>query len=157
MNLTTAQKATLKTDVQANSDTNTLYLAGNLGGLSALYNLDAVPDYWVFRTNVPINDVGNTFNATELAGLTSLNTQRLQNLAAWSGLGVNPTTAGVRQFFADIFSGAGGQLTRSALDILWRRKATRFEKVFATGAGTTAAPSLLVLEGFCGYLDFVGL
>jgi hypothetical protein len=157
--LTTAQKATLKTDVLANSDTLALYNAGNHAGLAAQYNLDAVPDYWVWRTSVPINEVGNTFNATELAGLTSLNTQRLQNLAAWSSVGVNPTTAGVRQFFDDIFSGAGGAITRPALLVLWRRKANRFEKVFATGAGTTAAPSLLGLEGALSTSgsDFIGM
>jgi hypothetical protein len=50
----------------------------------------------------------------------------------------------------DTFSGAlggQGQATRDALDALYRRTATRGERLYATGAGTTVSPGVLVYEG----------
>ena len=91
--------------------------------------------------------LARTFNATDLAGLSSLNTQRLQNLAAWLASGVNPSLATIRQFFDDIFSGAGGANTRTALLALWKRSALRIEKLLATGTGSDASPATLVAEG----------
>jgi hypothetical protein len=152
MNMTPAQLATFKADIAANfgaqpnnSDANT--------AIAVAYKAVASPTFTVWKTKVVLGDVGKTFNATELAGLTSLNTQRLQNLAAWLQDGVNPSLAPVRQFFDDIFSGAGGTNTRTALLALWKRPATRFEKLFATGVGNDANPATLVLEGSVTFQD----
>lgn len=115
--------------------------------IAAFYNLDASPAFTVWRTNVPLAEVSNAFNQTELGGLTSLNTQRLQNYAAWYLTGANPSLQGTRDFFTNTFSGAGGSLTRPALDVVWRRLATRAERLYATGTGSNAVPGLLVFEG----------
>lgn len=162
--LTAAQLATLRTDINANTTAIPAGLAdcvnyvgvqaknvpnnqdGNLC-LARFYNTDSNPAFIVWKTSVPLTTVGNAFNATELAGLTSLNTQRLQNLAAWLETGVNPSLAPVRQFFDDIFSGAGGANTRAALLALWKRTATRAERLYATGTGSDATPGSLVFEG----------
>jgi hypothetical protein len=148
MPLTPAQLATLKADIQANSDLNSNPNTpdGNLA-ISNLYNQAASPAFTVWRTNVPIGEVGKTFDAAELAGLTSINTQRLQNLAAWLAAGIDPSVAGVRTFFDDIFSGAGGANTRAALLVIWKRLATRGEKLFATGTGSNPSPATLVVQG----------
>lgn len=147
MILTLAQKQTLKADIAASGlDSNPNTDAGN-AVIVAAYNALASPAFVVWKTSVDLGTVGRTFNATELAGLTSLNTQRLQNLAAWLAQGINPSLATIRQFFDDIFSGAGGALTRAALLALWKRNATRAEKLFATGTGSDASPALLVVEG----------
>ena len=155
--LTTEQKATLKADILANGDSAALYADGNLSGLAALYNQASSPAFIVWKTNVTITTVGQTFNATELAGLSSLNTTRLTNLALWMPAGVNPSIASVRAFFDDIFSGAGGQNTRAALLALWKRTATRFERVFATGTGSDATPGQLVIEGSLTTNALIGL
>lgn len=154
MELTLSQKQALKADIIAASDSQCVALeaaptnADLAFAVAALYNLNASPDFWVFRTNVPLGEVGKTFNATELAGLTSLNTQRLQNLAAWLVVGVNPSLAAIRQFFDDVFSGAGGANTRTALAVIWRRRATRVEKLFATGGdGSSGNPATMAAEG----------
>ena len=157
MPLTPEQKQTLKTNIQSTPAANALYVDGNLAGLAAYYNAESNPAHIVWKTNVPLNDVGRTFNAAELAGLTQLNTSRLQNLAAWLATGVNPSVTAVRQFFDDIFSGAGGTNTRPALLALWKRTATRLEQVFATGTGSTANPATLVVEGSLSYTDLIGL
>jgi hypothetical protein len=157
MHLTTAQRATLKTNILATPEANAFYAVGNLQGLADYYNANASPTFTVWKTNVPLGDVGKTFNATELAGLTQLNTSRLQNLAAWLAAGVNPSTAPTRQFFDDIFSGAGGAGTRAGLLALWKRPATRAEKLFATGTGSDASPATLVVEGALTFDEFSGL
>jgi hypothetical protein len=60
---------------------------------------------------------------------------------------VNPSIASNRAFFDDVFSGAGGTNTRAALLALWKRLATRGEKLYATGTGSDASPATLVVEG----------
>ena len=157
MALTPAQKITLKAAIQADSTANAFYINGDLSGLADYMNAAASPAFIVWKSNVVIGEVGKKFNATELAGLTSLNTQRLQNLAAWLIEGVNPSLASIRQFFDDIFSGAGGTNTRTALLALWKRSATRVEKVFAAGTGSDAVPATLVVEGDLSTNDLIGL
>jgi hypothetical protein len=152
LTFTPAQLATLKNDIAANFSGQPNTPDGS-AAIAAAYNQLASPAFTVWKTKVAIGDVGKTFNATELAGLTSLNTQRLQNLAAWLAEGINPSLAPVRQFFDDVFSGAGGNNTRPALLAQWKRQATRFERLFATGTGNDANPATLVLEGAITYQD----
>lgn len=94
------------------------------------YNLLASPSWIVWKTHVSINEVGKKFNGSELAGLTSLNNTRLQTLGLYLASGVNPSLPDNRQFFDDIFSGAGGTITRANLLALWKRSANRVEKLF---------------------------
>lgn len=146
MPLTTAQAATLRADIDANPDALALKQAGNIAGLAALYNtFDGT--YFVWKTTVPIRDVGDAIVATELAGLTGLNIDRLSCIAQLSQMGINASKADRRAAFDDIFSGAGGANTRAALLVLWKRTARRIEKLFATGTGTTGSPATLTFEG----------
>jgi hypothetical protein len=139
MALTPAQLTTLKADIAANSDLNSQpnNSDGNLA-IANLYNLNASPNFTVWKAS---------FNAAELAGLSTLNNTRLQSLAMYLAAGVNASRADTRAFFDDIFSGAGGVNTRAALLILWKRLAKRGEKLFATGTGSDASPATLVHEG----------
>lgn len=145
--LTSAQLVTLKADILADPVLNSFPMTPDGAvDIALAYNQFAVPDFWVFRTNVPIKEVGDAFNGTELAGLTTANNERLQTVALYSTV-INASLANRRQFFNDIFSGAGGTNTRANLEVLWRRKARRIEKLFATGTGSTASPATLVFEG----------
>jgi hypothetical protein len=116
-------------------------------------NLAASPAFTVWKTNVPIVKVGEAFSASELAGLTSLNHTRLQTLAIYLTAGVNPSLPSIRSFFDDIFSGAGGVNTRAALLALWKRLATRAEKLFASGTGSDAVPATMAVEGALTFRD----
>jgi len=152
--LTAPQKTQLKAYIDASSDL-TVYpntIAGNTE-IARLLNLDAAPPFIVWKSIVPIGDVGRAFDAAELAGLTAINHTRLQTLAIYLAGGVTPGLASVRAFFDDIFSGAGGTKTRAALLVLWKRAATRGETVFATGTGTEATPGTLVVEGALSVTD----
>ena len=145
--LTPAQRATLKANVLAAGDSAAFISAGNWDGLAALYSAPAIPNFTIWKTGVLLVEVGNNIVASELAGLSSLNATRLQTIALYSPSGINPSLVDRRAFFDDVFSGAGGVNTRARLLILWKRLATRFEKVFATGTGSDASPATLVLEG----------
>lgn len=146
---TPAQLQTLKTYIVGQSDLNSQPATpdGHFE-VARLLNLNAAgPNNIAWKTSVPIGDVGKALNGTELAGLTSLNHTRLQTLAIYLSTGVNPSLASNRQFFDDIFSGAGGVNTRASLLALWKRVMTRAEKVYATGTGSDASPATLVVEG----------
>jgi hypothetical protein len=169
MELTTAQKATLKTNVQGNGDTNALFVSGDLQGLAALYNADASPDFWVWRTSVSKAELtnetsvdGTTFNWSGTGFITRTQGER----DAWRELfdqngTVNASLPQVRQAFLDIFSGptAPAPANRTHLATIGRRKATRLEKLFATGTGSTGSPAVMALnvEGPISYQAFIGL
>ncbi len=138
MNLTQSQLSTLKT-----------WLTANASGLddsqaaAALNAAAAGPNNICWKTNVAIVKVGDKLNGTEVAGLTSLNVERLQAVALYSSGGINPSLSDRRQFFDDIFSGAGGATTRANLLALWKRTMTVGENVFKTGTGSDASPATL--------------
>ena len=152
--LTPAQMATLKANIIADAAFNGLPL--NTDGavtIANAYNLAAAPAFTVWKTNVPIVEVGRAFNGAELAGLTTGNQTRLQTIAQYLSAGVNPSLIDNRQFFDDVFSGAGGNTTRPKLLTLWKRLALRIEKLFATGTGSDASPATLTWEGQISYAD----
>jgi hypothetical protein len=164
MLLTPAQQATLKAHIAANVNqvsfggVNTAINAipNNDDGhfaIAAWYNLQASPDFTVWKTNVPINQIGDKINGTELAGLSTLNNTRLQTAVVLASGGFNPSLVDRRAFFDDIFSGAGGTTTRANLLILWKRLCSNIEKLFASGTGSNAAPATLVVEGTVSYQD----
>lgn len=124
--------------------------------IAVAYNVVAGPDYWVWKTYVTKNDVvsstsvdGTTFNWTGNGFIT----RSAGEIAAWENLfnasgSINPSLANVRQAFADIFSGAGNAAAnRTHLLAIGRRKATRAEKLFASGSGSTGSPSTMGFEG----------
>lgn len=162
--LTSAQLATLKADILADPAFNSVPQGSDEAfTIAAAYNLPAVPDFWVFRTAVSKAEYvqttsvdGTTFNWTG----TGFITRSPGEQAAWrelfndSGL-CNPSLASVRQAFQDIFSGAvaPAPANRTHLATISRRKATRAEKLYATGTGSTASPATMVFEGALSYLD----
>ena len=152
--LTTAQQTALNTAIEA--ETNPEFVGwrneGALGLMTEFMNSPST--FIVWKTSVPKNEVGKAFQSTALAAITSGNNEKLANFAAWNEV-VDPSRADQRGFFNDVFSVAAGASTRASLDALWRRPATRAERVFATGTGTTAAPGTLVFEGTISEYDVV--
>lgn len=154
MALTSVQKVILKTAINADA-TMSAYPLTTDGyiDLAGYLNQQASPTFTVWKTSVPLSEVGQNFNGTELAGLTSGNNSRLQTVGVYFSDGVNPSKPDVRDFFDDIFSGAGGTNTRANLLVLWKRLATRAEKIFATGTGSDAAPATMAVEGAISWQD----
>lgn len=146
--MTPAQLAVLKAAILADPAlaiqplTNTGSVA-----VAAALNQNAVPDYTVWKTSVTLREIGEAMSSVEVGGLSTANSNRLNVMQAYSGGVFNPSRADTRAGFDGVFSGVGGTLTRAALLILYKRLANRFEKLFATGAGTDATPATLGLEG----------
>lgn len=147
MALTQQQLTALKTDILAQGSLATAVSTRDGEAIAAFYKTQASPAFTVWKTQVSIGEVGKSFNGAELAGLTTANLTRLQTIAMYLAAGVNPSIAGNRQFFDDVFSGAGGTNTRAALLVLWKRLANRAEKLFATGTGSDAVPATMAFEG----------
>jgi hypothetical protein len=156
MSLTTEQQVILKAAIIADPTANQLYIDGNLSGLADYYNAATSPAFIVWKTEVPKNEVGKTFVASALAAITAGNNDKLANFASWNET-VNPSRADQRQFFDDVFSVAAGASTRAALLVLWKRTASRIEKLFATGTGSDASPASVTFEGAVVYTDFIGI
>jgi hypothetical protein len=152
--LTLQQKQTLKTFINTvpawaalpNNEDTADFISKELDKLAS-------PAFTVWKSSVPIEQVGDAINANELVGLTSLNVQRLQAISDYSGGNINPSKADRRSAFDQVFSAAGGAITRPALLLLWKRLATVGEKLFATGTGSDAVPATLVVEGLIDRYD----
>ena len=148
MALTPAQAATLRTAIQADSQLNAFpHTQDGAYAIAQLLNLTASPSFTVWKTSVSNELIGNAMNGTEVIGLSALQMQRLQLLSAYSNGTQDPSRADRRAAFDGVFSGAGGTITRPALLALWKRFATRCEKIFATGTGSDASPATLTFEG----------
>lgn len=118
-------------------------------------NLPATPAgvRTVWRTSMALNVVALSFAPAELEGLSPLNRTRLQTLAMYMALGINPAIEAVRTFFLDVFAGPGGADTRANINRDWTRVCTRVERVYATGTGSQASPATLGYEGPVTYED----
>lgn len=162
--MTSAQLATLKADILASPDlASKPATADGNAAIAALYNATAAPDFWVWRTKVTKDELvgstsvdNSTFNWTGSGYITRTQGERDAFNAIFDATGsVNASRASVRQAFADIFSGstAPAPANRAHLLAVARRKATRLEKLFATGVGSTAAPAVLGVEGNAAAAD----
>lgn len=171
--MTPAQLATLKADIAADPALSVYPL--NSDGASAImaaYNLPAAVDHYVWKTSMPTSEV---YDQITWANLTPTDapdgTQLWMNRAqACQGkqfniqtllMGretINPSKAKVRDGLQDALtlvpSGVAGA-TRAAgwvqLQLVLSRKASRIEKLFATGTGSQPTPALMAFEGPVDY------
>lgn len=165
MALTTAQLQALKTHIDA--DPVLAAQPNNSDGafaIAAALNLPATPNFWVWRTSVEKKEIVSNVsrNGTSFTWAGNGFIARSQGeIDCWnqlfnSTLTCNPSLPNVRQAFLDIFSGTGNAASnRTHLDAVSRRKATRAEKLFATGQGgdTAGTAGTLTFEGNLGYQD----
>lgn len=159
--LTDAQKATLKTDILANTAPVVVQarIDGANGVIAGWYSDNATPDFWVWQSTRSLEEVGRSLDGSDLGNITPANAERVGIFFTTQPGGVVPARADHRAFFDDVFSGANGATTRVNLDALWRRLANRLEELFATGpgAGTNADPATLVVEGSASAANVQGL
>lgn len=133
----------LRTAVQA--DPALSAVGRNDTELARLLNLPTTTVCW--RTNVPLAETGDVWLGTDIDGMSSLNMQRLQLLIASAPGGVfDMSRADRRAGFENPF-GTTNNPSRVAMRAVWKRSATRAEKVFFTGGGTDANPGLFGWQG----------
>jgi hypothetical protein len=154
MLLSKAQRATLKASIDVDPTFGPLANTNaNADLIVAAYNSLAVPDWIVWKSLLTEHQiVEQTSSANTVWSWTDYINRSQAERDAWVRMfngtfSINPSIAQVRQGIADIFSGPSGANQRAHLLAMGKRKATRLEKLFATGLGTDAAPSNLVVEG----------
>lgn len=156
MSLTTAQLTTLKADILA--DPAFALIPNDPDGafqIAVVYNTIVAPDFWIWRTSVGQLEIvtATSQDATDWSWPIYIARSAAER-DCWremfaDGGSVNAALPNVRQGFQDIFSGAGGAAQRTHLLAVTRRKATRVEKLFAVGTGTTISPATSeFLDGF---------
>lgn len=158
MALTPAQKQTLKTAIQADSTANTLYVDGNLSGLADYYNALADPAFIVWRTFVPRDEIMlNGFDWTRVDNL-SIGKSRIWDWMFITSGGINPSKPNIRAGIDATWVGTAADLAvRDAVYIHCKRSASRLEKLFATGTGSTAVPATMTVDQPLSVADLVGL
>jgi len=159
---TAAQIATIKADILANSDLNTLP-AGPDGAfaVAALYNAPASPAFTVWKSSVTEADIvsktsdeGTTWSWPAMIARTVGEQFGWSRMVGVMGI-INPSLPQVRQAIQDIFSNGptGAAAQRTHLAAMGKRSATRLEKLLATGTGSTAVPATMGYEGAISYTD----
>ena len=148
--LTTAQLATLKADIIANTNQTVIdaLAAGANNAIADWYSADTA-DYWVYRDLVPINEVSEAIELDDIANMTTGDNEKLKTFYVIRQGGVFASKASDRTGFNDIFSAAAGDDSQQALIALWKRIANELEKLFATGSGTNGSPSTTAVIGDC--------
>jgi hypothetical protein len=112
--------------------------------LARLLNLDSA--FTVWKTNLTRKEMHGAYVGTEMDNFTNGAKQFQFNLLLSEG-SINPSSANVRAWLAEIFTGAGFANTRANLVVLLKRPARVVEKYFATGTGTNGSPGTLTFEG----------
>ena len=163
--LTDPQLATLKSAINAETDAEFVALRtqGAVGAMTDWLNLQAAPAYYVRRTVLSKHEIltgtsddGTTFGWAGAGYITRSQGERDAFDAMFNDTGtVAPWSPAILAAFADIFSGAGGLPNRTHIIALSRRPTTRVEKLFASGAGTKASPSVMAFEGALNTADLV--
>lgn len=162
MALTPAQLAALKADILADPTLSTFpNTPDGAFAVADAYNQPAAPDWWVWRTSVSQLEIvtatsvdNTTWSWPAYIARTQGERDGWREMFADTG-SVNAALPNTRQGFADIFSGNtnNAPAQRTHLSAIGRRKATRAEKLFATGTGSAASPGTMTFEGNLGYTD----
>lgn len=150
--MTPAQLSTLKTFI--NNDPTLSAVPNTTDGaidLAALLNQVASPNFFVFRTDVPVSEImGNGFAWDRVDNMT-VGKSRIWEFMTQLG-SINPSQANVIAGVNAAFTAGADQAMRLGIFGHCQRKASRFEKIFATGSGTTTSdlgvgPGAIVVEG----------
>ena len=118
--------------------------------IAEAYNQEATPAFSVWRTSVGVDEIMN--NGFVWTAVDSLTNGKARIWEWMTRLGtINPSKANIRQGLQDAF-GAGSAMSTAIAPHL-KRNASRIERLFATGTGTTQSPGTLTFEGRVTYQD----
>lgn len=158
--LTNAQLETLAADIAADPVFSTLPPGPDSSFFIAEeYGKIATPDYIVWRTDV---ERGQIYHLTSPEGTTwSWQTYKAQGVAeqnAWTQMFsadmANFALPNLRAGVSAIFTGSAQANAQAAHCLaIGKRRANRGEKLFAAGAGTLVAPSVMTFEGLLTYQE----
>jgi hypothetical protein len=159
MALTAQQQTTLKAHIDASGDLNIFpNTSDGAFAIAALLNQPADPDFWVWRTSVTEAEImQNGFDWVRVDNL-SVGKARIMDWMFRSTGTINPSRANIRAGIIECWKGTQADLAvQAAIFGRCQRLATRFEKLFASGAGTSVVngvgPATMAVEGSVSYQD----
>lgn len=126
MNLTTAQRTSLTSDINAQAALATARTLHDAPAVANFYNALTSPTVAVWKTSVPKSALDAVANWTFFGGLAAIK----QNIYFALTDPVNPSAANIRTAFAQVWTVAGDQ---TPLLNLAQRTATRLEALFGAG------------------------
>ena len=141
MALTTAQLQTLKAAIFADTDPEIIAaLADRVDSeIARLYNLPAAPDYFIWRNLVTWDEIMQ--NGIDWVRVDNLSVGKAR---IWEWLfknlqtSINPTKPNIRAGIAESWKGtAADNAVRQVVFNHCQKRATKAEKLYSTGAGTS--------------------
>jgi len=152
MALTSEQLTTLAADILADPVLNAFpQTPDGADAIAKLYNLNATPDFYVWKTSVSTDEVRKSIVWLEYLA-SSVSEKSAFELMLSNGV-IDPSDVNVRDGIEKIFGNQNQQTTRDNLISLSKRLATRVEKLFAVGTGTVPTPATMGFEGKLTYQD----
>lgn len=146
--MTPQQLAAVKAWVQADPVLNALPNT-NVGNsvIAGALNAIASPDFIVWKTSVPIDDIMR--NGMDWARVDNLSVGKARIWDWMSRLGtLNPSKANIRSGIDATWVGTAADLAvRATVYTHCKRQATVLEKILATGTGSDATPATMGYEG----------
>lgn len=144
--LTQEQLVILKNDIAADP----AFIGVFAQEIADAYNLPASPDWWVWRTDVPSDElydaIFETIGGLQLDGLVASKRDSLFKLIDRS------LDASILAARANVDDYCGSQANlKAALQGVQKRLATRAEKLFSSGTGTSVSPATMTFEGMLSY------
>jgi len=157
--LTPTQQQTLKADILANSDLDSLpNTPDGAFEIARLYGLAASPAFFVWRTSVSEAEImQNGFDWVRVDNL-SIGKARIMDWLFRSTGAMNPSLGNVRAGIIECWKGTAPDLAvQAAIFGHCQRLAARVEKLFAVGAGTSVVngigPATMAFEGALSFSD----
>lgn len=152
--MTPAQLATLKAAILADNALSSQPM--NSDGafeIARLLNELASPDFIVWKTDVSVDEIMR--NGMDWARVDNLSVGKARIWDWLSRLGMfNAAKTNVRAGIDAAWVGTAADLAvRAAIYVHCKRKATRIEKILATGTGTDVSPAVMAFEGSVSYQD----
>jgi hypothetical protein len=147
MDLTPTQLQTFKSAILADPNLADEVAAGANGDIANAFNVDAAPQFTVWRTRVTREECSvEGFDWTQVDNLT-VGQARIWDWLFASG-SADPSEGGVRAGITECWKGTAAKvLVRDFVLGKCKRLATRFERLYTTGTGSTVDPGKLVIEG----------
>lgn len=157
--LNAQQLIVLKAAIAAETDPAFVQLRqeGGTGLMAEWFNVAASPAFVVWRTSVTQDEImQNGFDWVQVDNLSVGKARIWEWLFDNQSNTINPSKANVRAGIDEAWKGTAAMLAvREAVYSHCKRSATRAEKLFASGVGSTVSPGLLGWEGTVSDYDVV--
>lgn len=156
--MTPQQLTTLATAIAAETDAAFVEFRsqGATGAMADFYN-EPHATFIVWRTSVTQDEImQNGFDWTRVDNLNNGPARVWEWMFNNQERAINPSKLNVRDGIEAVWKGTAADLAvRAAVYVHCKRNATKGERLYATGTGTTVAPGTLVFEGFVTNTDIV--